>query len=124
MFPRALKSFTARSRPTAAQKYRRHRGRIFTKFAKREIAEKLLREAGFNNVDLAVVDCAWDLSAPEGLAEIYEKGTVRAAMVLSNQPPQNLTAIRSAMAQAVQKRFAYGDRWRVPVPAALLRAAT
>jgi hypothetical protein len=55
-------------------------------------------------------------------SEIFEKGTARAASFLARQPPQNLTAIRSAMAQAVQERFAYGDRWRVPVPAALLRA--
>jgi hypothetical protein len=97
-------------------------GPDFHQFARREIAEKLLLEAGFHNVDLAIVDCAWDLRTPEGLSEIYEKGTVRAAMLLANQPPQNLAAIRSAMAEAVQKRFAYLDRWRVPVPAALLRA--
>jgi hypothetical protein len=65
----------------------------------------------------------WDLDSPKDLSEIYEKGTVRAAMVLANQPPPNLTAIRRAMAEAVQKRFAYGDRWRVPVPAALVRAS-
>ena len=99
-------------------------GPDFHQFARRETAEKLLRDAGFGNVDLTLVDCAWDLSSPEGLSEIYEKGTVRAAMLLANQPPENLAAIRSAMAEAVQKRFAYGDRWRVPVPAALLRANT
>jgi len=65
-------------------------GPDFHQFAKREIAEKLLREAGFKDVDLEVVDCVWDLSAPEDLAEIYEKGTVRAAMVLSNQPPETV----------------------------------
>jgi hypothetical protein len=98
-------------------------GPDFHQFAKKEIAEKLLREAGFDNVDLAIVDCVWDLDSPKDLSEIYEKGTVRAAMVLANQPPPNLTAIRRAMAEAVQKRFAYGDRWRVPVPAALVRAS-
>lgn len=98
-------------------------GPDFHQFAKKEIAEKLLREAGFNNVDLAIVDCVWDLDSPKDLSEIYEKGTVRAAMVLASQPPPNLTAIRRAMAEAVQKRFAYGDRWRVPVPAALVRAS-
>jgi ubiquinone/menaquinone biosynthesis C-methylase UbiE len=97
-------------------------GPDFHQFAKREIAEKLLREAEFKNIDLTIVDCAWDLSAPEGLSEIYEKGTVRAAMVLAKQPAQNLAAIRSAMTEAVRKRFAYRDRWRVPVPAALVRA--
>jgi hypothetical protein len=79
-------------------------------------------EAGFKDVDLSILDCAWDLDIPSRLSEIYEKGTVRAAMVLARQPPQNLAAIRQAMAEAVQKRFACRDRWRVPVPAALVRA--
>src|SRR5579885_468354 len=98
-------------------------GPDFHQFAKREIAEKLLGEAGFHNVELAIVDCVWDLDSPQALSEIYEKGTVRAAMVLAGQPPPNLTAIRRAMAEAVQKRFAHGDRWRVPVPAALVWAS-
>ena len=97
-------------------------GPDFHQFARRDVADNLLREAGFHEVDLTIVDCAWDLESPDGLSEIYEKGTVRAAMVLARQPPQNLTAIRVAMAQAVQKRFACGDRWRVPVPAALVWA--
>jgi SAM-dependent methyltransferase len=97
-------------------------GPDFHQFARREIAEKLLLEAGFANVDLTIVDCAWDLNSPEGLFEIIEKGTVRAATLFAKQPPQNLAAIRSALAEAVQKRFAHRGRWRVPIPAALLRA--
>lgn len=97
-------------------------GPDFHQFARMETSEKLLREAGFHNIDLTIVDCVWDLDSPEGLSEIYEKATVRAAMVLARQPEENLTAIRRAMAEAVQRRFAHGDRWRVPVPAALVRA--
>jgi SAM-dependent methyltransferase len=97
-------------------------GPDFHQFARRGAAERLLSEAGFAGVDLTIVDCAWDLDSPARLFEIFEKGTVRAAMLLARQPPQNLTAIRSALTQAVQERFAYGDRWRVPMPAALLRA--
>jgi SAM-dependent methyltransferase len=97
-------------------------GPDFHQFARREVAERLLTEAGFTNVELTIVDCAWILDTPEGLSEIFEKGTVRAAMLLANQPPRNLAAIRSALAQTVRERFACGDRWRVPVPAALLRA--
>jgi ubiquinone/menaquinone biosynthesis C-methylase UbiE len=99
-------------------------GPDFHQFAKKEVAEKFLREAGFNDIDLTIVECVWDLDDPRSLSEIYEKGTVRAAMVLASQPPQNLVAIRQAMAEAVQKRFAYKDRWRVPVPAALVRASS
>ena len=97
-------------------------GPDFHQFAKKHVAGTLLREAGFGDVDLVFVDCAWDLDDPRRLCEIYEKGTVRAAMVLSNQPPQNLAAIRHAIAEAVQQRFAHKGRWRVPVPAALVRA--
>ena len=82
-------------------------GPDFHQFAKKEVAERLLREAGFNDVDLSIVDCVWDLDSPSHLSEIYEKGTVRAAMVLASQPPQSLVAIRQAMAEAVQKRFAF-----------------
>lgn len=98
-------------------------GPDFHQFAKREAAESLLHDAGLQLVDWAVVDCAWDLERPEGLAEIYEKGTVRAATMLNSQPPQHLAAIRAALAQAVRERFAHGERWRVPVPAALLSAS-
>ena len=97
-------------------------GPDFHQFAEKHVAEKLLREAGFDDIDLRVVDCFWDLDDPRRLCEIYEKGTVRAAMVLSNQPSQNLIAIRQAIAEAVQTRFAHEGRWRVPVPAALVRA--
>jgi SAM-dependent methyltransferase len=97
-------------------------GPDFHQFARWETAEQLLLGAGFADVDLMIVDCAWELNSPGGLSEIFERGTARAASLLACQPQQNLTAIRSTMAQAVQERFTYGDRWRVPVPAALLRA--
>jgi ubiquinone/menaquinone biosynthesis C-methylase UbiE len=97
-------------------------GPDFHQFARRDVAVELLTEAGFSNVDVTTVDCIWDLSAPDDLFEIYAKGTVRAAMVLSKQPPGSLAAIRSALTAAVREQFARGDRWRVPVPAALVRA--
>lgn len=97
-------------------------GPDFHQFAKREIAEQLLLRAGFPNVELSVIDCGWDLDTPEGLVEIIERGTVRAAALLAKQPAQNLAAIRSSLTQAARERFASGDRWRVPVPAALIRA--
>ncbi len=97
-------------------------GPDFHQFANREIAERLLSDAGFTDVDFTIVDCAWNLDTPDRLCEIYEKGTVRAAMLLGTQPLSNLAAIRSAIATSVRERFANGNRWRVPVPAALLAA--
>src|SRR5580698_7561769 len=58
-------------------------GPDFHQFANREIATKLLSDAGFTNIELTIVDCAWDLDAPESLFRIYEQGTVRAAMLLA-----------------------------------------
>jgi ubiquinone/menaquinone biosynthesis C-methylase UbiE len=97
-------------------------GPDFHQFARRDVAIKLLTEAGFANIDVTTVDCVWSLNAPEDLCEIYAKGTVRAAMVLSRQPPENLAAIRSALTAMVREQFSSGGRWRVPVPAALVRA--
>jgi ubiquinone/menaquinone biosynthesis C-methylase UbiE len=98
-------------------------GPDFHQFARPEVAVKLLSAAGFSNVDLTTVGCVWNLNAPEDLFEIYAKGTVRAAMLLSKQPPENMTAIRSALTAIVRAQFSSGDRWRVPVPAALVRAS-
>jgi ubiquinone/menaquinone biosynthesis C-methylase UbiE len=97
-------------------------GPDFHQFARRDQAVKLLSDAGFSNVDVSIVDCAWDLDAPEDLFEIYAKGTVRVATMLADQPPQNLAAIRSALTLSVRQQFSNGDRFRVPVPAALVRA--
>lgn len=97
-------------------------GPDFHQFASRETAVRLLSEAGFRDVDVSTVDCAWDLDAPGDLFEIYAKGTVRAAMLLASQPPQNLAAIRTGLTSSVREGFCHGKRWRVPVPAALVRA--
>ncbi len=94
----------------------------FLQFARRELAERLLFEAGFSDLDFTIVDCAWDLDSPERLFEIFEKASFRAAMLLAGQPPDNVAAIRSAIAEAVRQRFSTGTRWRVPIPATLLRA--
>jgi SAM-dependent methyltransferase len=97
-------------------------GPDFHQFARRELAPKLLSDAGFSNVAVTTVNCIWDLDRPEDLFEIYARGTVRAAKLLSSQPTENLTAIRSTLAATVRQQFAHENRWRVPVPAALVRA--
>ena len=71
---------------------------------------------------MKTVDCYWFLDSPDHLYGIYEKGTVRAASLLSNQPTSNKAAIKSEISDVVQKRFVHGDKWRVPVPAALVSA--
>jgi SAM-dependent methyltransferase len=96
------------------------RGPDFHQFADRQTAEGLFGAAGFSNIESRTVACAWDLDRPERLAEIFEKGTVRAAMLLAQQPAENLAAIREALAAEVGERFREGSGWRVPVPAALV----
>ena len=93
----------------------------FLQFSRRQQAERLLCEAGFSDVDLTIVDCAWDLDSPERLFEIFDKASFRVAMLLAGQSPHTVAAIRSAIAAAVRQRFRTGTGWRVPIPAALLR---
>ena len=97
-------------------------GPDFHQFARRGAAVELLADAGFSNIDVTTVDCAWDLNSPDELFEIYARGTVRVAMLLAKQPPQNLAAIRSALTSLVEEQFSQEKRWRVPVPAALVLA--
>lgn len=97
-------------------------GPDFHRFADRDIAEKALTDAHFADIRCEIVGCYWDLESPDGLAEIYEKATVRAAALLNSQPAENLKAIRASMRQTVQNRFEHGAGWRVPVPAALIAA--
>jgi SAM-dependent methyltransferase len=92
----------------------------FHLFATPGAAGQALRQAGFRDVRLEIIDCAWRLTAPGQLAEIFEKGTVRAAMVLSDQPPANLAAIRRAIHDRIRADFAVDDGWRVPMPAGVL----
>ena len=65
-------------------------GPDFHQFARRGAAVELLADAGFSNIDVTTVDCVWDLNSPDELFEIYARGTVRVAMLLAKQPPQNL----------------------------------
>jgi ubiquinone/menaquinone biosynthesis C-methylase UbiE len=97
-------------------------GPDFHQFARRDEAVTLLSDAGFSHVEVTTVDCVWDLDAPDDLFEIYANGTVRAAMLLANQPAENLAAIRSGLALSVREQFSHGERWRVPVPATLVSA--
>src|SRR5262249_18080901 len=45
-------------------------GPDFHQFSRRDVAEKLLSDAGFREVDLTIVDCAWNLDTPEALFDI------------------------------------------------------
>lgn len=97
-------------------------GPNFHQFADESIAKNLLGDAGLALQSHETVDCHWTLGAPEELAEIFQKGAPRGGFLLAQQPPENLTAIRTAIADKVNEQCRAGDRWHVPIPAALLRA--
>lgn len=97
-------------------------GPDFHQFADEETAQGLFTNAGFTDFTHGQADCAWTMSEPDGLFQIFAEGTVRAAMLLSAQPPENLAAIKAAITGAVQERFAQGNGWRCPAPAAVVSA--
>jgi len=97
-------------------------GPDFHQFANPTIADELLSSAGFSDIQMSIVECGWNLSRPEGFFDIFARGTVRAAMLLARQPPENHAAIRAALTDEVRQRFSYGTQWRVPTFAAVLSA--
>ena len=94
----------------------------FFQFARREVAEEMLGEAGFAAVTLDTIDCVWHLDTPDQLFKIYAEATVRMAMLLSAQPDSAVAAIRQAMTDAVARDHAVDGGYRVPIPAALVIA--
>lgn len=97
-------------------------GPNFHQFANEAAAKSLLDDAKLALQSREIVDCYWTLNAPEDLAEIFQKGAPRGGYLLNQQPEEFRTAIKSAVASKVRDQFADGGRWRVPIPAALLRA--
>lgn len=97
-------------------------GPDFHQFCNPAVANEMFSNAGFSNISMKIIECGWTLPTPEGFFDIFAKGTVRAAMLLSRQPPDHYAAIRSALAEEVRRRFAYSDHWRVPTFAAILSA--
>ncbi len=94
----------------------------FHQYADADTAEALLKDAGLKVETQAQVACYWDLNEPEALAEIFETGAPRGGYLMSQQPAENNAAIKAAVAEEVRARFAHGQGWRAPMPAALVVA--
>jgi SAM-dependent methyltransferase len=97
-------------------------GPDFHQFANRAISEEFLSAAGLSNINVAAVSSGWTLKSPREFFDIFARGTVRAAMLLARQPPENLAAICQAMTDEVEKRFRSGSQWRVPTMAVVVSA--
>jgi ubiquinone/menaquinone biosynthesis C-methylase UbiE len=92
-------------------------------FAQDDTVQELLGAAGFAEIALRDVETQWVMDDPAQLYTIYERGTVRAAMMLSGQPLENRAAIAQSLTEAVRYGFAEAEnRYRVPVLAALVSA--
>ena len=98
-------------------------GPNFHQFANEATARTLLGDANLAMQSHEIVDCYWNLDAPEDLAEIIQKGAPRGGYLLTQQPDENRTAIKTAVTGKVREQFADGNRWRVPIPAALVISA-
>jgi SAM-dependent methyltransferase len=98
-------------------------GPNFHQFANEATARTLLGEADFAMQSHEIVDCYWNLDAPEDLAEIIQKGAPRGGYLLTQQPNENRIAIKTAVTGKVRDKFADGNRWRIPIPAALVISA-
>ena len=97
-------------------------GPDFHQFADHKIANELLSNVGFSDMKMSIVESGWTVTTPDGFFAIFARGTVRAAMLLSRQPPEHLAAIRSALNEEVRRRFVSASQWRVPTMAAVLSA--
>lgn len=98
-------------------------GPNFHQFANQATARTLLSDASLAMKSHELVDCYWNLDAPEDLAEIIQKGAPRGGYLLTLQPDDNRTAIKAAVSRKVREQFADGSRWRVPIPATLVISA-
>lgn len=94
----------------------------FHQFADEETAKMLLAEANLQVETFDQLDCSWALERPEQLAEIFHQGAPRGGFLLTQQPDANRDAIKEAVTSKVRERFAEGDVWRAPIPAALVVA--
>jgi len=97
-------------------------GPNFHQFANEEMARSLFADVGLELQSLEQLDCYWELSQPDQLAEIFEKGAPRGGYLLTSQPDNNRNAIKSAVTEMVAERFEQGGIWHVPIPAALAKA--
>ncbi len=95
----------------------------FHLFSRRPAAMAALGAAGFVNPEFSDIDAAFRFTNPGQFAEVFERASVRAAMLINSQTPSARTAIREAMTTRVATEYDAGDGvWRVPFPATMASA--
>ncbi len=63
------------------------------------VAEPLLLAAGFHAIEVTELATEIAIQSPEDLFDVFDRGAVRAAVLLSGQPTENRDAIRADLAK-------------------------
>ena len=69
-----------------------------------EVADPMVRQAGFHNIRLKDVASTVWIKTPEDLFDVFDQGAVRAASLLGGQPQDKRAAIRADLASRVLKQ--------------------
>jgi SAM-dependent methyltransferase len=93
-------------------------GPPFFGYADASHSRRVLEATGFKGVSVIGVPQRWQLPDANALLQVFEEGTVRTRALLKGQTPQQIKAIRAAVAQSAQQ-FASGDGLDIPMPAVL-----
>jgi len=98
-------------------------GPAFYRFAAADESRRALAQAGFDadSLELETVTALWRVPTAELLFEAELQAGVRTSAVLRAQPPEQLEAIRVAMAEAV-RRHADGEGFTLPIVARVISA--
>jgi len=89
----------------------------------RAVAEPMVAEAGFTDVQLAAVPTELGIHAPEALFDVFYGGAVRAASLLRRQPRKHRDAIRQDLAARVRSDGTRQQNgYLVPAPSVIVSA--
>ena len=91
-------------------------------FTDSTFAQETLAAAGLKMTGHDQVQCAWEVSEPGELFDIFLTATVGARMLITSQSEETKSTIRDNITEKVATSFADGDGFRVPVPICVVTA--
>lgn len=94
----------------------------YFRFADGGEAKRIFEQTGFIHPETVVVPQCWMHESPDHVFDAFNEGAVRATEMLRSQPDDARKKIRSVVKDEVSKLLV-GDRYVVPVPAALSSAS-
>jgi SAM-dependent methyltransferase len=93
-------------------------GPPFFRFADAKESKRVLEATGFIDTNVVDVPQRWSLPDADALLEVFEEGTVRTRALLKGQTPDQIAAIREAVARSAQQ-FATATGLDIPMPSVL-----